>query len=217
MKRRTAAPFDPDRVLLTRARRAIAGQTAVTEASRDVDQLVAGTRHLGEVVEDLLLSTQLSRRDGARVPVDLGLVAAEVVAGQADRAGEQRVELALQSGSAGTLVVAGHRAALQRVLTALVDNALSHTSPDGHVVVEFGTDRDMVTVVVRDDGTGFDPADTERLFARFARGDHDDDRRFGLGLALAREVVAGRGGQIEAWGRPGHGAAFTVRLPTAGR
>ncbi|MGA5299313.1 sensor histidine kinase [Nucisporomicrobium flavum] len=189
-----------------------AGEGAPSVAD-DVDRLVAGTRHLGEVVEDLLLSTQLSRRDDARVPVDLGAVAADVVAEHADRARDQGVELTLVPAADGPSVVRGHRAALRRVLTALVDNALSHTASGGHVSVSLGREHAVVTVVVRDDGTGFDPADTERLFARFARGGHGDQRRFGLGLALAREVVTGHGGTIEAWGRPGQGAAFTISLP----
>ncbi|MEU8233305.1 HAMP domain-containing sensor histidine kinase [Actinoplanes sp. NPDC048967] len=184
-----------------------------TQVSADVDELVTGTRHLGEVVEDLLLSTQLSRRDDARVPVDLGVVAAAVVADQAPRAAAQHVELTLLPDADGPSVVPGHEVALRRVLTALVDNALSHTPGGGHVRVELGRDAAVVTVVVRDDGTGFDPADTERLFARFARGGQGDHRRFGLGLALAREVVTGHGGTIEAWGAPGSGAAFTIRLP----
>jgi two-component system OmpR family sensor kinase len=71
-------------------------------------------------------------------------------------------------------------------------------------------------LVVRDDGAGFPAADAGRLFDRFARG-HDDQRRFGLGvaLALAREVVAGHGGTIEARGAPGKRAVFTVLLPAA--
>ncbi|MEV4702157.1 HAMP domain-containing sensor histidine kinase [Actinoplanes sp. NPDC049316] len=189
-----------------------AGESGASVAE-DVDRLVAGTRHLGEVVEDLLLSTQLSRRDDARVPVDLAAVAADVVADHANRAREHDVELTLVPAAEGPTVVRGHQAALRRVLTALVDNALSHTPGGGHVSVELGREHAVVTVVVRDDGTGFDPADTERLFARFARGSHGDQRRFGLGLALAREVVTGHGGTIGAWGRPGEGAAFTIRLP----
>lgn len=179
----------------------------------DVDHLVAGTRHLGEVVDDLLLSSQLGRRDDIRRPVDVRAVADDVLASQTDRARMQNVELAVHADPAGTFVVLGHRAALQRVLTALVDNALSHTPAGGHVHVELGTTDTTVTIIVRDDGTGFDEADTERLFARFARGSHNDQRRFGLGLALAREVITGHGGTIEASGRLGHGAAFTIRLP----
>jgi two-component system OmpR family sensor kinase len=185
----------------------------VRDVTADVDQLVTGTRHLGEVVEDLLLSTQLDRRDDARIPVNIADVATAVIADQASRTRRQDIELTLMPG--GHPVVLGHQAALRRALTALVDNALSHTPAGGHVSIELGTDNAMVTVVVRDDGTGFDPADTERLFARFARGGHGDNRRFGLGLALAREVITGHGGTIEAWGRPGQGAAFTIRIPAA--
>jgi signal transduction histidine kinase len=134
--------------------------TTGTGVIADVDQLVIGTRHLGEVVEDLLLSTQLARRDDAAVPVDLRKVAADVIAAHRARATAHGVELTLVPGAAETSVVRGHEA---------------------------------------------------------ARGGHGDHRRFGLGLALAQEVVTGHGGTIEAWGHPGQGAAFTVRLPAAVR
>jgi two-component sensor histidine kinase len=50
---------------------------------------------------------------------------------------------------------------------------------------------------------------------RFARGDNGDGRRFGLGLALVREVVAGHGGTISARGEPDNGATFTLRFRSA--
>ena len=193
----------------------VRGGATITDVAPDIDQLVTGTRQLGEVVEDLLLSSQLDRHDGAVAAVDLRAVAADVVAGERVRAENHDVQLALVTDAAEPSVVRGRVAALRRVLTALVDNALSHTPPGGHVTIELGTDGPTVTVVVRDDGAGFDPVDSERLFARFARGGHGDQRRFGLGLALAREVITGHGGSIEAWGRPGEGAAFSIRLPAS--
>ncbi|MFP5283673.1 MAG: ATP-binding protein, partial [Actinomycetes bacterium] len=64
----------------------------------------------------------------------------------------------------------GREMALRRVVTSLVDNALSHTAEGGHVTVELRShDADRaVALTVRDDGTGFDPADTDRIFDRFA-------------------------------------------------
>ena len=182
-------------------------------AATDIDRLVAGTRELGDIVEDLLLATQ-GRTGHGGAEADLGVIAAGVVAAAGNRAGERGVELVLATDPDEPSLVAGREAALRRVLTGLVDNALSHTPAGGRVDVELGRapgGRD-VTVTVRDNGTGFDPADAERIFDRFARG-HDDHRRFGLGLALAREVVTGHGGTIEATGTPGAGAVFTVRLP----
>jgi two-component system OmpR family sensor kinase len=199
--------------LLRRDLRTGSGTATVTA---DVDQLVAGTRRLGELIDDLLLSTQLPNRSAEAPEVDLGVLAAGVTSDLAVRALEQGTELVLRPDPDGPALVRGREAALRRVIVALADNALSHTPAGGHVTVELhAVDKDrMVTLTVRDDGTGFDPADTERIFDRFARG-HGDPRRFGLGLALAREVVTGHGGTIRATGTPGQGAAFIIRLPAA--
>nr|BFE57583.1 HAMP domain-containing sensor histidine kinase [Dactylosporangium thailandense] len=190
-----------------------AGASAADMAP-DIGRLVAGTRQLGEIVEDLLLSTHLAGRVETGAEVDLGVLADAVLAGFRDRARAGQVELELRTDPEQPSIIHGREAALRRVLTALVDNALSHTPPGGHVRVELGRldAPPRVQVIVRDDGTGFDPADARHIFDRFARG-HDDHRRFGLGLALAREVVTGHGGTIEADGVPGGGATFTMRLP----
>ncbi|MEU7872955.1 HAMP domain-containing sensor histidine kinase [Dactylosporangium sp. NPDC049140] len=190
---------------------------AAADMAPDIDRLVAGTRQLGEIVEDLLLSTHLTDRTEAGAEVDLGVLADAVVAGFQERARSQHVEIALRADPERPSVTHGREAALRRVLTALIDNALSHTPHGGHISVELGRldSPPRVEVVVRDDGAGLDPADAKRLFDRFARG-HDDHRRFGLGLALAREVVTGHGGTIEADGAPGGGATFTIRLPASG-
>jgi signal transduction histidine kinase len=186
------------------------------DLASDVGRLVAGTRQLGEIVDDLLLSTHLTSRSEAAVEVDLGVVADSVVGGFEERARSQGIDLEVRADPDQPSIVYGREAALRRVLTALVDNALSHTRKGGHVTVELhrldGPAR--VQLVVRDDGTGFAPGDAERLFDRFARG-HDDHRRFGLGLALAREVITGHGGTIEAAAAPDGGAVFTIRLPAA--
>ncbi|MEV6844361.1 HAMP domain-containing sensor histidine kinase [Actinoplanes sp. NPDC051411] len=181
-------------------------------ARTDLDRLVAGTRELGEVVDDLLLSTHGTA--GGSTEVDLGVLAAAVLAAAGDRARDQDVTLDLVTDPDEPSLVRGREAALRRVLTALIDNALSHTPPGGHIAVELSrrTAPRQVTVTVRDDGSGFDPGDARHIFDRFARG-HDDHRRFGLGLALAREVITGHSGTIDAHSTPGHGAVFTIRLP----
>lgn len=107
----------------------VRGGATIADVAPDVDQLVTGTRQLGEVVEDLLLSSQLTRHDGEVAPVDLRTVAADVIAGQRIRAENHAVQLALVTDAAAPSVVRGREAALRRVLTALVDNALSTRHP----------------------------------------------------------------------------------------
>jgi two-component system OmpR family sensor kinase len=192
-----------------------AGGTA-KDIETDVDHLLAGTRQLADVVDDLLLSTQLPAVDGIGEEVDLGVLAAGVVTTMSERAANEGVELVLEPDPDQPSLVRGRPTALRRVITALLDNALSHTSSGGHVAIELRTDDGHVAMIVRDDGSGFDPADARRIFDRFARG-HDDRHRFGLGLALTREVITGHGGSIEASSTPGGGAVFTIRLPAFAR
>ncbi len=177
----------------------------------DLEQLVRGTRELGDVVEDLLLSAQACDRPEFEL-VELGGLAEEAVAAEAVRAGEGDVRLAV-SRERRPYVVQGVPTALRRVLSALLDNALGHTPPGGSIEVWLGVpDERHVELRVRDTGVGFPAADADRIFERFARGSDGDGRRFGLGLALVREVVTGHGGTIAAVGRPGDGATFTLRL-----
>ncbi|TDD31014.1 HAMP domain-containing histidine kinase [Actinomadura sp. KC06] len=201
--------------LHTRAQLAARRLRTGTDATADVDRLVTGTRQLGEIVEDVLVAARLGRCPAASAPVDLGALAGELAAAESARALERGVTIGVGR-DGGRLVVRGSEPALRRVLSALVDNALRHTPPGGRVQVTVRRTRAAVELTVRDDGDGFDPRDAERLFRRSPDGPAPDGPSgFGLGLALAREVVDGHGGTISADGRPGAGAVFTVRLPAA--
>jgi signal transduction histidine kinase len=216
----------PLAVLHTRAqmvRRHLPG-TASPEVREEVDQLVADTGSLGEVVSDLLLAAQLEQADVPSGEVDLAQVAREVVASMRPYAEDAGVRLAVE-GSPGSpeVVVHGAATALRRALTALVDNAVAHSDRGGAVQVvvrsssEAGAgERLVVSVTVRDEGEGLDPADARTLRQRFARGTTASGRpgrRFGLGLALVDEVVRAHQGRLDITGAPGEGASFTMRIP----
>lgn len=173
----------------------------------EMDQLVRGSRQLGEVVEDLLQSARFNQLRRPFGPVDLAALAAELAVADNARAQARGVTIEVRCDGSGDHVVRGVESALRRVISALLDNALGHTRPGGHIWVTLTGDADVVQLTVRDDGAGLDPADAERLFTRFVGGG------FGLGLALVREVVHGHDGTITADGRPGAGAVFTIRLP----
>ncbi|WP_306216203.1 sensor histidine kinase [Actinoplanes sp. RD1] len=195
----------------------ILARRARNEADRrDYDRLIATTRRLGEIVDELLLSARLAatpRDTHPTEPVDLARLTAEAVAGETDRAAEKGVDVHLTAPGAPVLVP-GIASALRRVVSELLANALTHTPAGGRIDVTLHPSRRGADLMVTDTGAGFDPADAERLFDRFHRGAGAGDRRFGLGLALLREVVTSHGGTIAAECRPGAGATFTVRLPT---
>ncbi|WP_018636772.1 sensor histidine kinase [Parafrankia elaeagni] len=185
---------------------------------RGLEQLAATVRRLGEVVDDLLLSARLvgSAAEPRREPVDLAGVVDAAVAAEADRLAEQQVTLDFQR-PAEPLFVDGVASALRRAVDELLTNAVNHTPAGGRIVLALGRSHRgrWIELTVADNGDGFDSAAAERLFDRFYRGPGGRERRagLGLGLALMREVVAGHRGTIEAVGRPGQGATFTLRLP----
>ncbi|WP_163508353.1 sensor histidine kinase [Fodinicola acaciae] len=203
------------RTPLTRLR--VRAQLLARKLSSDAEarKLVADTDDMASVIDDLLLSTQVGGSAGG-FPVDLELVASSVLSAEAERAQCSGVSLELVADPSARYVVRGIQPALLRVVSALVDNALGHTTAGGRIVVALERTDRHVRLSVRDTGIGLDPRDASRIFRRFARGPHRA-RNFGLGLALVREVVQGHGGSVTATGEPGHGAVFTVSLPAPSR
>ena len=102
-----------------------------------------------------------------------------------------------------------------RILRNLVVNAVEHG--EGRPIdLTLGFDPDAVAVVVRDHGMGMRPEDAARVFDRFWRADPARARTTGgtgLGLAISLEDAHLHGGDLEAWGSPGRGAAFRLTLP----
>jgi two-component system OmpR family sensor kinase len=180
----------------------------------ELNTLVRSARELDDVVEDLLVSAGLRSDPSRSQRVNLADLAALAIEAERPRLASRSLELDRSLGSAN---VYGAASPLRRMIAILLDNAISHTEPTGSIEVRLhAADRGRsVELEVADNGTGFDPADGDRIFERFAQSGHAGPRRFGLGLALAREIAADHGGTIRAFGRPGAGAIFTVRLPAA--
>jgi two-component system, OmpR family, sensor kinase len=189
------------------------------ELANEAGRLVNSTRELGDIVEELLMSAQLSTDPTTIVPVDLADLAADVIDAEQVRVRERGVQLSIRH-NGGPYIVPGSPTALRRVLNALVDNAIGHVDTGGHITVAVHrNDGHAPTVVcdVIDDGYGIAPGDTERIFERFARGAHGSGRRFGIGLALAREVIEAHDGTLTASSGAGSGASFRIVLPASDR
>jgi signal transduction histidine kinase len=148
------------------------------------------TERLGRLVTELL---DLSRLDAgvvpmANAPIDvrsfLGDVVREATV-NADGAG-QDVRFVV---SAPALRIEGDRERLHQLFANLLDNAARHSPPGGTVTVRAERHDDHVLVAVADEGEGIPPADRDRVFERFTRGERATDGGTGLGLAIARWVV----------------------------
>jgi signal transduction histidine kinase/CheY-like chemotaxis protein len=113
--------------------------------------------------------------------------------------------------------VSGDPDRLQQVVWNLLANAVKFTPRGGHVQLRLSREESSVVITVSDDGRGIEPSFLPHVFERFRQADSRFSREhggLGLGLTIARELVALHGGDISASSDgPGTGATFTIRLP----
>jgi signal transduction histidine kinase len=174
------------------------------------------TDRLERLVEEQL---QLARLDAGALPlererVDLGELAAVVVAPRVPLAERDGVTLGVRAATDGPVEADIDPARVEQILLILLDNALRHTPSGGRVDVLVGRDGQDATLAVADTGEGI-PLDAQPfVFDRFYRGDPSrEGRSAGLGLAIARGLAAAHRGGITLASEPGRGSTFTVRLP----
>jgi two-component system sensor histidine kinase AtoS len=107
--------------------------------------------------------------------------------------------------------VRGIRDELLQVVLNLLFNAVEAMPDGGSIRTRAFTDDGHVRIAVSDSGPGIEPAVRARLFEPFFTTKHDGT---GLGLSICRSLVHANGGTIEVESEPGHGAQFTIVLPT---
>jgi PAS domain S-box-containing protein len=172
---------------------------------------------LARLVDDLL---DLSRITTGKLslryePVDL----AEVVAVEVEsiRPGAHKKGLRVVSNIVAPARVNGDPERLHQVLWNLLSNAVKFTPTGGEVSVELTLDGELAAIRVRDTGEGFSPDLKTRIFEAFVQADGSPTRPhggLGLGLAVAKHLVAAHNGSIDAHSDgPTRGAMFEVKLP----
>lgn len=120
---------------------------------------------------------------------------------------DQRLEL-----SPGDAALTVDPAWTAEALGNILKNCVEHTPVGGTIAVTARQTPIYTELTVTDTGPGIDPEDLPRLFERFYRGKHADENSIGIGLALARQIVAAQNGTVSAGNRPEGGAKFTLRF-----
>ncbi len=108
---------------------------------------------------------------------------------------------------------------IERVISNLVNNAIKFTPPEKSVTVsasKFG--KNMVELVVKDEGIGIKEKDKNKLFKleeKFSTDGTNGEKGSGLGLMLVKEIVEKHNGEIWFYSEPGQGSEFHFTIPEA--
>jgi len=171
----------------------------------------AGAVRMGNLIDEILQLSRLSRWRFERTPVDLSAIAREIVAELNDADPGRVVAVEIQDGVRADADLELVRNVLQNLLA----NAYKFTSKTETARVRFGaTEQDGVQVYfVADNGAGFDMAHARRLFGLFQRLHSDSEfPGDGIGLATVARAIRRHDGEIWAQGAVDRGATFSFSL-----
>lgn len=187
----------------------------ITEAERRVfaDRIASNARALEVLVQDLLDFARLERGDHAMVLEPLEL--SGLVAGVLERLSPVLQSHVIEGPGDEPVHVAGDRAALERVVTNLVTNAVKFSPEGSTITVGVRAAGAVATLEVDDEGPGVPLADRDKIFVRFFRGSSQAvvrTRGVGIGLSVVEDFVARMGGAITVDDSPSGGARFRVEL-----
>ena len=178
-----------------------------------LQQLLDETHVLSRLVEDLR-TLALSESGGLKLQkesIDVTALARDAVLAHGRDAEARGVRLEVEAPSALPPIDAD-AVRIREVIGNLLSNALRHTPAGGAVVVRVeAVASGGVSVSVRDTGRGMPPEAIARAFDRFYKG--SESRGSGLGLTIARGLVAAHGGEIHASSEPGRGTTIAFTLP----
>lgn len=171
------------------------------------------TQRMGQLIDDMLSLSNISRVEMRREKVNLSDLATEVLtelqSHDPDRKVQWNVEL--------NLTTEGDPQLLRMVLANLLGNAWKYTSKTERPNIKFGSKLDKSgkrEFYVSDNGAGFDMAYADKLFGTFQRlHSIAEFPGSGVGLAIVQRVIQRHGGQVRGQGLLDRGATFYFSLP----
>lgn len=184
------------------------------EGRRHLARIRAATLRMGQLIEDLLALSRVSRGALQKAEVDMSALARQIGAELRQREPRKGVELYVWDG----MKALGDPRLLRAALENLIGNAWKFTSKAPKPRIEVGAlpDAAQTTYFVRDNGAGFDMKYANKLFGAFQRlHSMNDFPGTGIGLATVQRIVHRHGGRIWASAEVGAGATFFFTLAAA--
>jgi signal transduction histidine kinase len=190
---------------------ALRGKKLGPNEARDVLQSnLEELARLRKLSDELLALTRLDSGGLKKASVKLSAAVQDEVEHLAKRYNIP-IEKQIQSG----ITLNGDVHLLRQVVSILVDNAVRYSGEKDPVISVHLLKREKITLTVTDKGIGIKASEIPHIFDRFYRGSsatRHSQQGHGLGLSLAKEIIAQHGGVIDVESTPGKGTTFTIIL-----
>ncbi len=188
------------------------GDRLETEGSRLLGVVKGESLRMTRLIEDLLRFSRLGRQRVRKTSVDLVELAQVVFTQATSMVDGPRPQLELDA----LPQVSGDATLLRQVLANLIDNAIKFSRHSETPLIQIGgwSDSHEIVCYVKDNGVGFDPGFSHKLFTVFQRLHSEDEfEGTGIGLTLVQRIIRRHGGRVWAEGQPNAGATFYFSLP----
>lgn len=187
------------------------GDALDADSRRFIEYASSGARRMQNLIKDLLSYSRAGRDGGVVELVDMNEVFQQAVHGLA-----KLIEEVGASVTKGNLPsVMGDPTQLLQVVQNLLENSLKYRS-DAKPIIHLSAEKksNKWVFAVHDNGIGFEPQHSERIFQVFQRlNRRDENAGSGIGLAVAKKIVERHGGNIWAESMTGKGSVFFFALP----
>jgi signal transduction histidine kinase len=182
--------------------------TGLTPQMRElVENIRSSSRRMTSLIDDLLNLSRVTSSVMRAEKVDLSAIARAIIEELCRTAPDRNVEFIAPEKAE----VFGDARLLSILMDNLLRNSWKYTSRHEHARIEFGTTTEVGHTVyfIRDDGSGFDPRSSDRLFQPFQRLHSSTEfPGNGVGLATVRRILQRHGGEVWAQGAVEKGATF---------
>ena len=208
----------PLNAVLGWARMLRGNQLGERERARALEVIERNALLQSQLIGDLLDLSRIAvgKMEIERTPVNLAVVARQAAEGVAAEIKAKKLDFVVELDPAAGEVL-GEALRLQQVVSNLLSNAIKFTPEGGRVELRLFRHEASTRLTVADTGIGVEPALLSQIFDPFEQADASTTRKhrgLGLGLAIARQLVALHEGRISAESDGlGKGARFIVDLP----